>query len=78
MQKINERMKAGYKSALTLPEAVTLAVGALAGPDRTLTERELEVAVLRRGNGRRTFERIQGDALTALLPLPPPPSSAVA
>ena len=71
---INERMKAGYKSTLTLPEAITLAVGALAGPDRTLTERELEVAVLRRGNGRRTFERIEGDTLTALLP----PSTTVA
>ena len=71
---INERMKTGYKPELTLPEAITLAVGVLAGPDRTLTERELEVAVLRRGNGRRTFERIEGDALTAFLP----PSKTVA
>jgi proteasome alpha subunit len=62
-----ERMKAGYSEGLALAAAVQVAVGALAGPDRKLTERELEVAVLERGSQRRTFRRIDGDALTALL-----------
>lgn len=62
-----ERMKAGYSEGLTLGAAVQVAVAALAGPDRKLTERELEVAVLERGTQRRTFRRIDGDALTALL-----------
>jgi proteasome alpha subunit len=62
-----ERMKAGYSEALALGAAVQVAVAALAGPDRKLSERELEVAVLERGSQRRTFRRIDGDALTALL-----------
>jgi proteasome alpha subunit len=62
-----ERMKAGYSEGLALGAAIQVAVAALAGPDRTLTERELEVAVLERGTQRRMFRRIDGDALTALL-----------
>jgi proteasome alpha subunit len=62
-----ERLKAGYSEGLALGAAVQVAVAALAGPDRKLTERELEVAVLERGSQRRTFRRIDGDALTALL-----------
>lgn len=62
-----ERMKAGFAAGLALAAAVQVAVAALAGPDRKLGERELEVAVLERGSQRRTFRRIDGDALTALL-----------
>jgi proteasome alpha subunit len=62
-----ERMKAGFSAGLALTAAVQVAVAALAGPDRKLSERELEVAVLERGSQRRTFRRIDGDALTALL-----------
>ena len=62
-----ERMKAGFSAGLALGAAVQVAVAALAGPDRKLSERELEVAVLERGSQRRTFRRIDGDALTALL-----------
>jgi proteasome alpha subunit len=62
-----ERMKAGFSAGLALAAAVQVAVAALAGPDRKLSERELEVAVLERGSQRRTFRRIDGDALTALL-----------
>ncbi len=62
-----ERMKAGYSEGMALGAAVQVAVAALAGPDRKLSERELEVAVLERGTQRRTFRRIDGDALTALL-----------
>jgi proteasome alpha subunit len=42
-------------------------VTALAGPERELTPRELEVAALARGNGRRAFRRIEGDELARLL-----------
>ncbi len=62
-----ERMKAGYSEGLALGAAIQVAVAALAGPDRKLSERELEVAVLERGPQRRTFRRIDGDALTAHL-----------
>ena len=62
-----ERMKTGYSAGLALAPAIQVAVRALGGPDRTLTERELEVAVLERGVARRTFRRIDGDALTELL-----------
>lgn len=62
-----ERMKAGYSEGLALGAAIQVAVAALAGPDRKLSERELEVAVLERGPQRRTFRRIDGDALAAHL-----------
>jgi proteasome alpha subunit len=70
---ISDRMRAAFSAGMDRDAALRAAVAALAGPDRTLTERELEVAVLdrRSGNGgrerRRLFERIDGDALTALL-----------
>jgi hypothetical protein len=40
---------------------------ALAGPDRTLSAADLEVAALARENGRRAFYRIEDDELDALL-----------
>ena len=40
---------------------------ALAGPDRTLGAGDLEVAILSRGNGRRTFRRIDEAELAQLL-----------
>lgn len=61
------RLRDGYRESMPLADAVAAAVRALAGPDRNLVDRELEVAVLRRGNGRRRFARIEGDELTALL-----------
>jgi hypothetical protein len=42
-------------------------VHALAGPDRTLTGAELEVAVLAEGNGRRAFRRLVDAELESLL-----------
>ena len=54
-------------SAPTLAEGLQRAVAALAGEDRTLTPADLEVAVLGRGNGRRTFRRLEADELAALL-----------
>jgi hypothetical protein len=42
-------------------------VAALAGPDRTLSGGDLEVAVLAQGNGRRAFSRLVDEELSALL-----------
>jgi proteasome alpha subunit len=52
-------------SALTV--AVNAAVMALAGPERSLSADDLEVAVLARPNRRRAFRRIEGDELDGLL-----------
>ena len=65
---ITTRLEAAYQPGLDLPGALGAAVAALAGPDRTLTAGDLEVAVLSRRNGRRTFRRIEDDELAALLP----------
>ncbi len=51
----------------SLAEALRAAVGALAGPDRTLGAADLEVAVLAEGNGRRAFRRLADDELDAML-----------
>ena len=64
---IRERMGAAWSEGGTLGGALQAAVGALAGPDRELPASELEVAVLSRGNGRRTFHRIEDDEVAALL-----------
>jgi proteasome alpha subunit len=43
---------------MDLAGAVDVGAKALAGPDRELPTIELEVAMLRRGNGRRCFHRL--------------------
>ena len=65
---IGSRLEAAYQPGLDLDGALHAAVGALAGPDRTLVAGDLEVAVLSRANGRRTFRRIEDDELVARLP----------
>jgi proteasome alpha subunit len=65
---IGARLEAAFQPGLDLAGAVGAAVSALAGPDRTLTAGELEVAVLSRANGRRSFRRIDGTELATLLP----------
>jgi proteasome alpha subunit len=64
---IGSRLDEAFQPDLDLAGAVRAAVGALAGPERTLTAPELEVAVLARSNGRRAFRRIEDEELTALL-----------
>jgi proteasome alpha subunit len=64
---IGARLEEAFQPGLDLQGALRAAVGALAGPDRTLTAPELEVAVLSRGNGRRAFRRIEDEELTSLL-----------
>ncbi len=64
---IGTRLEAAWQEGLDLQGALRAAVGALAGPDRTLAPVELEVAVLSRTNGRRAFRRVEDDELASLL-----------
>jgi proteasome alpha subunit len=75
-------LKSGHREDLTLAEALTLGVKALAsvggenGNPRQMAGTQLEVAVLERGRSGRTFRRLTGAALTALLPVPETPAPA--
>jgi proteasome alpha subunit len=70
---IAERFGESFSEGWDLSSALAAAVRALAGPDRTLTPSELEVAVLSRQNGRRAFRRISNGELETLLPQAAPP-----
>ena len=61
------RMEEHWSPGADLAGALGGCVAALAGPDRQLLAKELEVAVLERGNGRRAFRRLEDDAVEALL-----------
>jgi proteasome alpha subunit len=64
-------LKDHYREGMTLAEALQLAVRALnATQNKTLTERDLEVAVLDRTKSRRKFRRIPAEALAQLLVAP--------
>ncbi|HEX4906272.1 MAG TPA: proteasome subunit alpha [Acidimicrobiales bacterium] len=67
---IVERLKAAYDPAADLAGALAECVSALAGPDRTITADELEVAILERNAERRAFRRILGAELEALVRSP--------
>ncbi len=64
---ITERVAAAWQPDWGMAAAIKAAAAALAGPDRTLAADDLEVAILSRGNGRRTFRRIDGDEMAQLL-----------
>jgi proteasome alpha subunit len=64
---IADRLKEKFTEGMDLGSALRAAVTALAGPERTLGEKDLEVAVLARSNGRRAFKRIVDGELEALL-----------
>src|SRR5690606_16146466 len=64
---ITARLEAAFQPGMDLGDALRAAVGALAGPDRTLAPEDLEVAVLSRRNGRRAFRRIEDAELAGLL-----------
>ena len=55
---VRDRLSDGWSQELDRDAAVRLAVQALAGPDRSISADELEVAVLTAGNGRRCFRRL--------------------
>jgi len=64
---IRERFAAGARADWDLAAALHHAVGALAGPDRSLGAPDLEVAVLEDTGSRRTFRRLEDDEVTSLL-----------
>jgi proteasome alpha subunit len=64
---IAERVGADWRGDLSRDAAIVAAVSALAGPDRILGPGDLEVAVLSRTNGRRTFRRVVDTDLAAAL-----------
>ena len=64
---IAERLQTAFSAGLDLGAALRAAVSALAGPDRSLSASDLEVAVLARSNGRRAFRRIEDGDLEGLL-----------
>ena len=64
---IGERMRASFSRDAALGPAIIGAARAITGPDRTLGERELEVAVLERSVNRRAFRRIEDEELQSIL-----------
>ncbi len=64
---ITERLHGAWSEELSVPEALQAAVRALAGPDRTLTGDDLEVAVLQRDGVRRCFRRLTDLEVDAML-----------
>ncbi|MFT3854700.1 MAG: proteasome subunit alpha [Ilumatobacteraceae bacterium] len=64
---ITGRLRSSFEESLGLAAAVRIAAAALAGPDRTLTADDLEVAVLERTNGRRCFRRATDEDIAGYL-----------
>ena len=64
---MRDRLSDGWAQELDRDAAVRLAVQALAGPDRSISADELEVAVLAAGNGRRCFRRLDDAETEGLL-----------
>ena len=64
---IGERLSAAVSGDMDLKAALVAATTALAGPDRTLSSEELEVAVLDRASIHRAFRRIEAEAAADLL-----------
>ncbi len=78
---IEEALKERWTPGLSLADALALAVDVLGkdpagGEDRALDSTQLEVAVLDRHRPRRTFRRIAGTLLTALLSQDDPTTDA--
>ena len=64
---IGARLHGSWQRGADLRSALGAAVGSLEGPERTLGPADLEIAVLDRANGRRTFRRIEDDEAGELL-----------
>ena len=64
---ITQRLNTTYRDDLDLNAAITIAVRALGGPDRTIAPADLEVATLARNGKRRAFTRVSDDALADAL-----------
>ena len=66
-ESIAARVESSWEEGWSLAAALGATVAALAGPERTLSSHDLEVAVLASGNGRRAFRRMTGSELDELL-----------
>jgi proteasome alpha subunit len=66
-ESISGRLQPTINPNASLAEAVRIATAALAGPDRTLTAPDLEVATLTRGDHRRCFSRVEDAAVEQFL-----------
>ncbi len=64
---IAERVRSSWSDKMDIGEALRCCVTALAGPERTLTAEEVEVAVLDRTRPRRCFARVDPTEVSALL-----------
>lgn len=64
---ISARLVPALDPDASLASAVALAATALAGPERSLTADELEVAVLARGTERRCFSRVSDENVASYL-----------
>jgi proteasome alpha subunit len=64
---ITDRLHANFRGDWSLSDAFKTTISALAGPDRTLTPDELEVAILERSVPGRAFRRLEDAELGALL-----------
>lgn len=64
---IAERLGRHYEASWEVGDAAKSAAGALSGEGRLLGADDLEVAILGRETGKRTFRRIEGKALAELL-----------
>jgi proteasome alpha subunit len=65
-ESITERLRKSWNPADDLAAAVKKCVAALSGPDRVLNAGDLEVAVLRRGEDRRCFQRFDDAEVSKL------------
>lgn len=65
-ESIRDRVAAGFSNGMTAGEALELARSSLAGDERTLTDTDLEVALLDRNLGRRAFHRIPDEQVKDL------------
>ena len=63
---ITEAVADGWSEGMSAREALELCRNALAGPDRELSDHELEVAMLDRNVGRRAFRRVADGDIAAL------------
>ncbi|MDA0285748.1 MAG: proteasome subunit alpha [Actinobacteria bacterium] len=61
------RLKAEYKSQMSIKEAVAVAILALSGTERKLNHDELEVALLERNGRRRCFRRVEDPEIKAII-----------
>lgn len=64
---IQERLNGSLEGWVSLPEAIRIAVNALAGEDRELTGEDVEVAVLERDIPGRCFRRISDEDVSTIL-----------